>query len=101
MHISGELSLGAPFQDAIIGLIGKKHIPFSIASGPFGKLETIGQFLNGFTRGDDLAFGARQRMDAEDQGKKKRREFHKGSEEQTGAGVKFNVTEGGFRGAAE
>jgi hypothetical protein len=50
-----ELAVGAPFEDAVIGLVGEKDIAGGITRWSFGKRKVAGKTLEDFTRGDDIA----------------------------------------------
>ena len=57
---SREFAFGAPFEDAVVGLVGEEDVALGIAGGAFGEGEIPGQLLEGLAGSDDFALGRQE-----------------------------------------
>src|SRR5205807_1604872 len=55
---SGQLAVGAPLEDAVVGLVGEVDVAVGVGGGAFGELEVAGEFFQFRTGCDDGAFAA-------------------------------------------
>ena len=69
----GEFAARAPFEDAVVRLIGEIKISLSVAGRAFGKGETGGEFFELGVRSDDALGGSSQGSGEPDEGEER---FH-------------------------
>src|SRR5205823_1704033 len=58
LHKSGQLAIGAPFENPVVRLIGEKDVALGIASRAFGKFEIVCENLQDCAPRDDFAVGS-------------------------------------------
>src|SRR5262249_26070746 len=56
LHKNRKLAIHAPFHNAVIGLVGKKHVAYAVASWPFSEGKIPGQLFQGFTGSYNFTF---------------------------------------------
>ena len=49
----GELAVGAPLEDAIVGLVGEVDVAFAVGRGAFGEFEIAGELFELGAGGED------------------------------------------------
>ena len=89
LHERGQLSVHAPFQDAIIRLVGEKNVAVRVARRAFGEFEVAGEFFK-FRAGCDDAFGhgRRKTCEAETNPSSEKNQWFLGNHPEQSASVK-------------
>ena len=68
LHESGNVAIGAPFENAIVRLVGEEHVADGIACGPFGELVGCVYFLQGGAWRNDFTLAREHAVSCHEKG---------------------------------